>query len=124
MPRSSSTNISDSEVWGWISTPAVQAAAAFKISSRNTGASSAVWRAQYFLCRSSAVSSFIYEQHRLSLLNWQRHSRRDVRLLQPAFHQRPLVAASFGASSTEELSGAACAAPGSRMKLQCGVSQL
>jgi hypothetical protein len=30
--------------------------------------------------------------HRLSLLNWQRHTRRDVRLLQVAFHQRPSVA--------------------------------
>jgi hypothetical protein len=37
MPRSSSTSKGDSEFWGWISTPAVQAAAAFKISSRSAG---------------------------------------------------------------------------------------
>jgi phage terminase large subunit-like protein len=70
-----------------------------------------VWRAQYFLCRSSAVSFFIHEQHRLSLLNWQRHSRRDIRLLQPAFHQRPSVVASFGAPSTDELIAGVLANP-------------
>jgi hypothetical protein len=36
-------------------------------------------------------------------LNWQSHTRRDVRLSQPAFYQWASVAASFGASSTDEL---------------------
>jgi hypothetical protein len=53
----------------------------------------------------------------MSLSNWQHHSRRDVRLLQPAFHQRSSVAASFGASSTDELIARVLAHPKFRVSL-------